>query len=77
MPTNQKPLSASKVNDTAETTAWNYPRNRCSASDPTASDDETLGFWYGSIWVNYATSAMFYCTTPDEGAAIWTLLANG
>lgn len=74
---NQKPLSASKVNDENPESGWNFPRNRCSATDPTPSDDETQGFWYGSIWVNYSSPSFYFCIDPSEGAAIWQVMANG
>lgn len=55
--------------------SWNFPRCFATASDPTSSDDETLGFWYGSFWSNTGTTnGIWVCTDPTTGAAVWGFL---
>lgn len=68
----QKAWAEGRITDTDQTTGWNYPR--CYVGNgisPSASDDETLGFWYGSIWTQVGGSS-YICNDPTTGSAVWT-----
>ena len=39
--------------------------------DPTASDDETIGYRVGSIWFNDQARRLFVCQDSSSGNAIW------
>lgn len=51
------------------------PRNNFDAvADPTVNDDATLGYGRWSRWVNTLTGALFACSDPAAGAAVWVAL---
>lgn len=58
--------------------------NFSASVDPTVSNDSTLGYSVGSIWVNTTSSRVFVCLNSSGGAAVWkrvditdhTLLSN-
>jgi hypothetical protein len=45
--------------------------------DPTATDDDTIGFLVGSIWVNTASDEAFVATDVSTGAANWESATAG
>jgi hypothetical protein len=42
-----------------------------SSTDPSASNDTTQGYEYGSLWFNTTTSLFWQCVSPATGAAVW------
>ncbi len=44
---------------------WAQPGN------PTASDDSTLNYYPGSLWLNSSTNELFLCFSSAPGAAVW------
>ena len=40
-------------------------------TNPTANDDDTLGYQIGSKWVNTSTDTLYICTNAGTGAAVW------
>ncbi len=42
--------------------------------DPTANDDNTLGYQVGSLWFNLVTKTMFICTANTTTLATWVKL---
>lgn len=44
------------------------------ASDPLATDDNTLGYQITDLWVNTTTDDAFICVDDSTGAAIWSLV---
>lgn len=40
-------------------------------TDPSASDDSSLGYSIGSTWVNTTDDNAFVCTDASTGAAVW------
>lgn len=40
-------------------------------TDPTVSDDNTVGYDVGSVWVNTTTDVVFTATDVSTGAAVW------
>lgn len=64
---------ASDVTDAAN----NIPKaNRTATTDPTVNDDSGDGYSEGSIWVNTNTDAIFFCSSPSLGAAVWQSVAG-
>jgi hypothetical protein len=48
------------------------PKNNFNASaDPTAKNDESLGFQAGSRWINTTTGVEYVCINPGAGKALW------
>lgn len=45
-----------------------------SDSDPGADDDETEGYFAGSLWLNDTTQTMWSCTSATPTAAVWKSL---
>lgn len=62
-------------------TTWEYMEARKSnltaVVAPTASDDNTLGYSVGSIWVNTATDNVYFATDVTTGAAVWRTTGGG
>jgi hypothetical protein len=46
--------------------------NLTAVVDPTPSDDNTLGYAAGSMWMNLATNAVFFCIDATTSAAVWS-----
>lgn len=69
-----KPFKESKLNDVTDDNGWNFPRGNVSSTAPGTSDDETVGYWYGSIWVAVGTGA-FICIDPTATSAVWSQIA--
>lgn len=44
--------------------------------DPTASDDSTIGYGYGSKWINTASAVAWILVDPSPGAAIWQRISD-
>lgn len=65
-----------KLTDETSADSWNFPRCHVGSSvAPTTSDDETLGYWYGSWWVDTSqNNGIYVCTDPTTSAAIWGFL---
>ena len=40
-------------------------------SNPTANDDQTIGYYIGTIWVNTSTKKSFISVSDTVGAAVW------
>jgi hypothetical protein len=48
------------------------PKNNLQAtSAPTVSDDASVGYAYGSSWVDTAAEKIYFCTSPAAGAGVW------
>lgn len=45
--------------------------NLAATADPTSSDDSSLGYEVGSMWVNTTGSKVFTCSDATPGAAVW------
>lgn len=44
---------------------------------PTASDDETQGYSYGSMWLNSdGVQTLYLCLDATEGAAVWRVISS-
>jgi hypothetical protein len=51
---------------------YTMPQNNLRATtDPTVSDDVTLGYSEGSPWINTATGFIFVLADPSAAAAVW------
>lgn len=44
---------------------------------PTVDDDETLGFFAGSLWTDEVGEAVYLCTDAANGAAVWVEVGAG
>ena len=53
-----------------------FPRVVIKHVDPTVSDDKTLGYIDGNVWINKETNTLFVCVDASTGTWI-TLLASG
>lgn len=42
--------------------------------DPSINDDEAMGYFTGSVWVNTVTGIAYMCADATAGAAMWTPL---
>lgn len=49
--------------------------NLTSTTDPTVNDDESIGYFVGSCWVNTISKKIHYCSDSTAGAAVWTCQA--
>lgn len=49
--------------------------NSGAVAAPTATDDSTLGYSKGSVWMHGAD--VYFCVDPTEDAAEWDLVASG
>lgn len=59
---------------TAGAAVWeriDSPKFNAAASSPSAGDDSNDGYEVGSVWVNTASSLVFYCISASLGAAVW------
>lgn len=45
------------------------------ATTPTVDDDQTKGYGYHSQWIDTSSNALYICTNPAPGAAVWKLLS--
>jgi hypothetical protein len=45
--------------------------NFTAAADPSATDDNTLGYTVGSVWINTSSQTEFTCMDATTGAAVW------
>lgn len=50
--------------------------NLAAGTAPTATDDSTLGYGYGSLWQDISVPQVHVCSDPSEGAAVWTALVQ-
>ena len=46
----------------------NYP--------PTVNDDQTLGYGFGSIWIDIATHVAYICINPTDTNAYWQVIGS-
>lgn len=46
-------------------------------SNPTVNDDNTLGYSWGSFWVNRNTKQAWICVNPSNNSAQWQILGSG
>lgn len=53
---------------------WEITENYGASTDPGPGDDATVGYIRGSLWINTATSKLFWCLDPSTGAARWLQL---
>ena len=53
------------------TTAYRTVDNLNATVDPTATDDSTLFYHVGSMWLRPATGEMWVCTDATASAAVW------
>lgn len=51
--------------------------NRIDTVDPVATDDTTLGYQNGNIWINVTTPEAFMLLDNTAGAAVWTSITQG
>lgn len=51
--------------------------NFAATNNPAAANDTSQGYSVGSIWINTTTNAIFQCTNPAKGAAVWVETAAG
>lgn len=66
------PLSSALLTEIDEASgAWNFPRCFASYSAPGTSHDETLGFWFGSFWLDAAGNTLYVCSDPTTSNAVW------
>jgi hypothetical protein len=49
----------------------NIKNNLSAIINPTASDDSSLGYSIGSVWINTATYSIYTCTRSTVSSAIW------
>jgi hypothetical protein len=50
--------------------------NFSATSNPAVSDDNTLGYAIGSVWINTTTDAAYRCFDASTGAAVWTAIGS-
>lgn len=69
-----------KVNETTGVKLFNGPvapfSKFTSNTSPTVNDDLTLGYSYGSQWINTATSDIYILLNPAAGSANWKLIGE-
>lgn len=41
-------------------------------TDPTSTDDDSIGYDAGSVWINRTADRSWVCTDPTTNAALWT-----
>jgi len=51
--------------------------NQITTTNPTANDDDSLGFQPGVRWLNISSPGEFVCTDATAGAAVWTSTTSG
>lgn len=51
--------------------------NLTSTVPPTINDDETLGYGFGSIWIDIATRTAYICLNPTDTNANWQVIGSG
>jgi len=51
--------------------------NQITNTNPTANDDDSLGFQPGVRWLNISSPGEFVCTDATAGAAVWTSTTSG
>lgn len=74
-PINHSFARARLTDESSYGSEWNFPRCYAINGSPTTSDDETLGFWYGSFWLDSSqNNGIYVCTDPTTSAAIWGFL---
>lgn len=57
---------------------WRRVKNNYSATtNPTVTDDETEGYWKGSIIFNTENQTLWFCKDPAEGNAVWVVWTLG
>ncbi len=54
----------------------NLKQNLTSNNNPTNSDDNTLGYAVGSVWINVAARKSFICLNSGTGVATWIETTN-
>lgn len=54
-----------------------FVNNLGATTDPTVTDDISLGYTVGSIWVNTTANRAFVCVDSTDGAAVWNEAASG
>lgn len=57
-------------------TSFSPKFNGAGAAMPTASDDESMGYFVGSIWVDTGTNCAFMCVDSTTGSAAWIPIRN-
>jgi len=48
--------------------------NLTSSTNPTGSDDDTMGYSGGSIWYNGVDLTLWFCFSANTGTAIWQII---
>jgi hypothetical protein len=72
------PNGGNLVIETGNVIAENIKKNNLTSSDdPTITDDDTLGYEQGSIWINQSSGSSFSCSDNTTGAAVWVPTGGG
>ncbi len=50
---------------------WHPLSQWAQTGNPIASDDQTLNYYPGSLWLNSSTNELFLCISSATGAAVW------
>lgn len=59
------------------TSLGTYAKNNLNAqSNPTISDDSSLGYNVGSIWINTSAKKAYVCTDNTKNNAVWDMMAG-
>ena len=45
--------------------------NYAATTNPTATDDSTIDYGVGSVWINVTTKRVYFCVDATEDAAVW------
>ena len=53
---------------------WEMLENYAASTDPGTSDDDSVGYIRGSVWINTAANRMWWCLDPTTSAAKWLQL---
>jgi hypothetical protein len=72
----EPPASGGTTNNFATFSYEGQRDNILATIDPTASDDESSQYSYGSQWFNAASNNVFQCIRNNSGAAVWKQITN-
>ena len=50
--------------------------NYTALNPPTVNDDETIGYGFGSIWINITTHVAYICINPTDTNAYWQVIGS-
>ena len=56
---------------------YGIKNNFTAESNPTVNDDQTIGYWPGSIWIVTASERVYFCIENDVGTAVWRNVSSG